>query len=61
MIAMNIFALFITILAVLYKIVEVDGVGIVEFTLFRSISCGIIACIWNATIGMNPFKHFPSD
>ena len=60
-IAINICAISLTVMSLLYKIVAVDGVSIVEFTFFRSVSAGIIACIWNATVCMNPFKQFPSD
>ena len=59
MLTINLFAISITVLGVLYKAVAVEGVSIIEFTFFRSVSALIIATIWNLAVCTNPFRAFP--
>ena len=60
-IAMNFAAVFMVVMSASYKTIAEDGFRVVEFTFFRNISGLIVACIWLAIKGYNPFKMFPTD
>jgi Mlc titration factor MtfA (ptsG expression regulator) len=58
-VSMNLAMVLTTVQGVLFKKVALEGVSILEYTLFRNVTIALFACAQLIHKDINPFKGFP--